>query len=161
MVAQQAARKKSRKEPHMTSDLHSMPSVPDGSVLTVIHQLLDSQRIAVVGLSNDPSKASYRVARYLMQMGKKIIPVNPNYDAVLGLKCYARLEDVPGQIDLVNIFRRPEFCADVVRSAIKKDAKGIWIQLGIKNDEARELAEQAKIPYIEDRCIMVEHQAAL
>jgi hypothetical protein len=145
----------------MQSDAVSMPRVPDGSQLLVIRQLLDSQRIAVVGLSDDQNKPSHRVAAYLKKMGKEIIPVNPNHESVMGLKSYRSLEDVPGEIDLVDIFRRSEYCADVVRSAIKKHVKGIWLQQGIKCDESRQLAQDAGISYIEDRCVMVEHQAAL
>jgi predicted CoA-binding protein len=145
----------------MQSDAVSMPHVPDGSQLLIIRRLLDSQRIAIVGLSDDPSKPSYRVAAYLKKMGKQIVPVNPNHESVLGLKSYPSLEEVPGEIDLVDVFRRPEHCADVTRSVIKKRVKGIWLQLGIKCEEARQLAKDAGINYVEDRCMMVEHHAAL
>ena len=82
-----------------------------------------------------------------------------NYDQVLGRKCYASLADVPGEIDLVNVFRRPQFCADVTREAIAKGAKGVWLQAGIRNEEARKLAADAGVDFVQDRCIMVEHMA--
>ena len=78
-----------------------------------------------------------------MSHGYEVIPVNPNHDEVLGRKCYARLADVPGEIDLVNVFRRPQFCADVTREAIAIGAKGVWLQAGIRNEEAQKLAEEA------------------
>jgi predicted CoA-binding protein len=76
---------------------------------------------------------------------------------VLGLKCYRSLADVPGAIDLVNVFRRPQYCPGVVEEAITKRARGVWIQSGIRSAEARRMAEAAGLDYIEDRCIMVEH----
>jgi predicted CoA-binding protein len=119
--------------------------------------MLKAKRIAVVGLSDDPMRASYGVADYLRAHGYEIVPVNPNHDEVLGLKCYARLADVPGAIDLVNVFRRPQFCAQVTREAIEVGAKGVWLQSGILNETARELASKAKIDFVQNRCIMVEH----
>jgi uncharacterized protein len=123
----------------------------------MIRRMLRAERIAVVGLSDDPSRPSYGVARYLQDVGKQIIPVNPNHATVMGLKCYARLEDVPGPIDLVDVFRRPEYCADVARSAVAVGAKGVWLQSGIRSNESRQLARAADIDYVEDRCLMVEH----
>src|SRR5438270_9663234 len=79
----------------------------------MLRRMLSARRIAVVGLSDDPSRASYDVANYLRNAGKEIVPVNPNHKTVFGLTCYPSLEAVPGQIDLVNVFRRPEYCADV------------------------------------------------
>ena len=99
--------------------------------------MLAGRRIAVVGLSDDPSRASYGVAAYLRSAGKEILPVNPNYATVMGLKCYARLEDVPGEIDVVDVFRRPEHCPDVVRSAVAVGAKGVWLQSGVVSEESR------------------------
>jgi len=122
-----------------------------------IQRMLNARRIAVVGLSDDPSRPSYGVSRYLQSVGKDIIPVNPRYEKVLGSTCYAALEDIPGKIDLVNVFRRPGFCAEVVRSAVALKAGGVWLQSGITNEEARQLAESAGIDFVQDRCIMVEH----
>lgn len=122
-----------------------------------IQRMLNAKRIAVVGLSDDPSRPSYGVARYLQSVGKEIIPVNPRYDQVLGTTCYAALEDVPCKIDLVNVFRRPGYCVEVVRSAVALKAGGVWLQSGITNEEARQIAELAGIDFLQDRCIMVEH----
>ncbi|HMB96402.1 MAG TPA: CoA-binding protein [Tepidisphaeraceae bacterium] len=145
----------------MTPNVQSAASGADGSQLLMIRQLLDSQRIAIVGLSIDSSKASHRVASYLKKMGKNIVPVNPNHESVMGLKCYRSLEEVPGEIDLVDVFRPAEDCTEVIRSAINKSVKGIWLQLGIKCEQGRQLAKEAGINYVEDRCLMVEHQAFL
>jgi predicted CoA-binding protein len=93
----------------------------------------------------------------LLAHGYDVVPVNPNHEEVLHRKCYARLADVPGEIDLVNVFRRPEFCADVTREAIAIGAKGVWLQSGIRNDEAMALAAEAGVDFVQDRCIMVEH----
>lgn len=119
--------------------------------------MLNARRVAIVGLSDDPSRPSFGIASYLLAANKEIIPVNPRHKTVLGLTSYPSLEQVPGAIDLVNVFRRPEHCADVVRSAIAVGAKGVWLQSGITSLEGRELAAKAKIDYVENRCIMVEH----
>jgi predicted CoA-binding protein len=119
--------------------------------------MVDARRIAVVGLSDHPSRPSYDVASYLRAVGKEILPVNPNHKAVMGLTCYPSLAAVPGPIDVVNVFRRPEFCADVTRDAVEVGAKGVWLQSGIKNEEAREIARRAGIDFVQNRCLKVEH----
>lgn len=134
-----------------------LPAGKGDSESDVIRRLLAANRIAVVGLSDDPSRPSFGIASYLLSAGKQVIPVNPNLNRVLGLACYPSLETVPGPIELVNVFRRPEHCADVVRSAIAVKARGVWLQSGIINDEARALAAQAGIDFVQNRCIMVEH----
>jgi predicted CoA-binding protein len=140
----------------MTGESCPLPGGADDK-LEVIRRLVAATRIAIVGLSDNPSRPSYEIASYLLGVGKEIVPVNPNHQMVRGLKCYPSLEDVAGKIELVNVFRRPEFCADVVKSAIRVGAKGIWLQSGIVNRQARELADRAGIDFVEDRCIMVEH----
>ena len=134
-----------------------LPSSPEADESAAVRRMLAGTRIAVVGLSDDPRRASYGVAAYLRSAGKEIIPVNPNHDTVMGLRCYPRLEDVPGEIDVVDVFRRPEYCAEVVRSAVAVGAKGVWLQSGIVSDEAREIARRAAIDYVEDRCLKVDH----
>ena len=119
--------------------------------------MLAGKRVAVVGLSDDPNRPSHDVATYLQSVGKEIIPVNPNHRTVLGLKCYPSLEAVPGTIDVVDVFRRPEFCADVVRSAVAVGARGVWLQTGITNREAERLAAEAGLDFVQDRCLKVEH----
>ena len=136
-----------------------LPLRTPGAESAAVDRMLKAKRVAVVGLSDDPSRPSHGIAGYLASHGYEVIPVNPNHDEVLGQKCYSRLSDVPGEIDLVNVFRRPQFCADVTREAIDKGAKGVWLQAGIRNEEARQLAEAAKVDFVQDRCIMVEHMA--
>ncbi len=114
--------------------------------------------IAVVGLSSNPMRPSHGVAEYMQSAGYRIIPVNPNEKEVLGEKSWARLEEVPEKIELVDIFRRPEEVAAVVESAIRVGAKAVWMQLGIENDEAAEKARRAGLVAIEDACILVEHR---
>ncbi|MFZ5797429.1 MAG: CoA-binding protein [Desulfobulbus sp.] len=120
--------------------------------------LARSRRIAVVGLSPKPARPSNQVAAYLLQAGYEVIPVNPGHEQILGRTCYPDLLSVPGPIDLVDIFRRPEDVLPVVRAAIDKQVKAVWMQQGIINKEAAVLAEQAGITVIMDRCIMVDHQ---
>ena len=141
----------------MPDDACPLPTNPAGREADAARRMLAAKRVAVVGLSDDPSRASYGVASYLQSAGKEIIPVNPNCDRVLGLKCYPSLEDVPGAIDVVDVFRRPEFCADVVRSAVKVGAKGVWLQSGIVSEEARRVAAEAGIDFVQDRCMKVDH----
>jgi hypothetical protein len=120
--------------------------------------LRNSKTIAVVGLSSDPMKASFEVSEYMQRNGYRIIPVNPRETKVLGEKAYASLEEVPGQVDVVNVFRRPEQTPQVVRSAIAIGARAVWLQLGIANEEARAIAAEAGIAYVEDRCLLIEHR---
>jgi predicted CoA-binding protein len=136
-----------------------LPLRTPGTEATAVDRMLKAKRVAIVGLSDDPSRPSHGIAGYLAANGFEIIPVNPNHGQVLGQKCYASLRDVPGAIDLVNVFRRPQFCADVTRDAIAKGAKGVWLQAGIRNEDARRMAEEAGVDFVQDRCIMVEHMA--
>jgi len=117
-----------------------------------------AKTIAVVGLSSDPLKPSYEVSAYMQRQGYRIIPVNPKETEILGEKCYPDLESVPEPVDLVNVFRRPQQSPEVVKSAIAIGAKAVWLQLGIASEEARTLAEQAGLPYVEDRCVLIEHR---
>src|ERR1700687_2431305 len=109
-----------------------------------ISQLLqNSKTIAVVGLSDNPMRPSYGVSEYMQQHGYRIIPVNPQITEALGEKAYARLEDVPGHIDIVDIFRRSEFVSEIVDSAIQLGAGAIWMQEGVVDEEAAARARQA------------------
>src|SRR6266704_1077066 len=114
--------------------------------------------IAVVGLSSNPMRPSHGVTEYMQGAGYRIIPVNPNETEVLGEKSYARLEDVPENIDIVNVFRRAEEVPPVVESAIRIGANVVWMQLGIESEEAAEKARAAGLTVIEDACILVEHR---
>jgi|SRR5665213_981492 len=122
-----------------------------------LERMLAAKRIAIVGLSDDPSRASYRIANYLRAKGKEIVPVNPNCQTVFGVKCYASLDEITLPVDLVDVFRRPEFCPDIVRSAVKIGAKGVWLQSGIISAEAEKIAREAGMDFVQDRCLMVEH----
>jgi len=128
----------------------------DGEPITKI--LRESRTVAVVGLSSNPMRPSFGVTEYMQGMGYRIIPVNPNEREVLGEKSYARLEDVPEKIDIVNVFRRAEEVPPVVESAIRIGAKVVWMQSGIANEEAAEKARAAGLMVIEDACILVEHR---
>jgi hypothetical protein len=114
--------------------------------------------IAVVGLSSNPMRPSFEVTEYMQAVGYRIIPVNPNETEVLGEKSYARLEDVPEKIDIVNVFRRANDVPPVVESAIRVGAKVVWMQQGIENEAAAEKARAAGLIVVEDACILVEHR---
>ena len=127
-----------------------------------IKEILETYKnIAVVGLSSQTWRPSYSVSRYMQTVGYRIIPVNPNETEVLGEKAYASLDDVPGPIEIVDIFRRPEFVPDVVEAAIRRKARVIWMQLGVVNEAAAARARAAGLEVVMDRCILVEHRAEL
>jgi hypothetical protein len=96
--------------------------------------------------------------RYLQRVGYRCIPVNPNAREVLGERCYPSLADVPDQVDLVDVFRRAEYCADVARQAAAAGAPALWLQLGLRSAEAREVAEEARMEYVEDACTAVVYR---
>lgn len=123
--------------------------------------LEQSGTIAVVGLSDDPSKVSHMVTAAMQAKGYKIVPVNPKADTILGEKAYPSLKDVPVPIDIVNVFRRPEHTPDVARDAVAVGAKTLWLQLGIVNEEAAAIASEAGLNVIMDRCIKVEDSILL
>jgi predicted CoA-binding protein len=127
-----------------------------------IKQILQSARnIAVVGLSDDPSKTSHMVSEAMQQKGYRIIPVNPNADTILGEKSYASLKDVPEPIDIVNVFRRPEHTPPIAEEAVAVGAKTLWLQLGIANDETAAIGQAGGLTVIMDRCIKVEDSILL
>jgi len=135
--------------------------VPEGAGAgadPVLDILKKYKTIAVVGLSSDPARPSHGVAEYLQSVGYRIIPVNPNEGEVLGEKSYARLEDVPEKIEIVDIFRRVEEVPSVVDSAIRVGARVVWMQLGIADEKAAEKARAAGLIVVEDACMFVEHK---
>jgi predicted CoA-binding protein len=133
-----------------------------GAVADPIFELLKQYKtIAVVGLSSNPMRPSYGVTEYMQAAGYRIIPVNPNETEVLGEKSYARLEDVPEKIEIVDIFRRMAEVPAVVDSAIRVGAKVVWMQLGIENEAAAEKARAAGLTVVEDACILIEHRKRL
>jgi hypothetical protein len=138
-----------------------MPDVETPDLRTVLD---DAATIAVVGCSGRPTRTSHKIARYLQNRGYRIVPVNPNYDEVLGEMCYPDLTSIPAdvEIDIVNIFRRPEHAAAMVRTAVERDRQTnehpvIWTQLGVSSTEAEELAAEAGLPYVRNRCIKVAY----
>ena len=141
----------------MSGEACPLPTPHGRDETDAVRRMLSAQRIAVVGMSDDPSRASYGVAGYLRSVGKEVIPVNPNHQKVMGMTCYPSLKAVPGQIDLVDVFRRPEYCAGVVEEAVAVGAKGVWLQSGIVSAEAERLAREAGIDFVQNRCLMVDH----
>jgi predicted CoA-binding protein len=127
-----------------------------------IKELLQAaQVIAVVGLSDNPERVSYMVSEAMQLKGYRIIPVNPNADRILGEKSYATLEDIQEPVDIVNIFRRSEHIVPIAEEAVKIKAKAIWLQLGVYNEEAAQLAQDKGITVVMDRCIKVEDSILL
>jgi predicted CoA-binding protein len=115
-----------------------------------------STTVAVVGLSRHPKKAAHAVPAMLAAAGFRIIPVNPHATALLGRRAFARLEDVPEPVDLVVVFRPADEAPSIARQAVAIGAKALWLQTGIRSDEARAIAEDAGLAYVEDRCTGVE-----
>lgn len=125
-----------------------------------IPELLRAARvIAVVGLSGDEMRPSHGVGQYMQRAGYRIIPVNPNETEVLGERAYARLEDVPEKIDIVDIFRRSQHVRGVVDSAIRVGAKAVWMQEGVVDEEAAATARSAGLDVVMDRCILKDHRS--
>jgi len=129
--------------------------------MTIPDLLKSSRVIAVVGLSAKKMRPSYGVAEYMQREGYRIIPVNPNETEVLGERAYARLEDVPEHIDIVDIFRRSEFVLPIVESAIRLGAKAVWMQEDVVDDVAAKKAREAGLFVVMDRCILKEHSRHL
>jgi predicted CoA-binding protein len=127
-------------------------------------QLQAVQTVAIIGCSANKYRTSYHIANYLKENGIRIIPINPNYDEVLGVECYGSLSDIPAdrKVDVVDIFRDSEYTADMVREIIDwSEDSGqkpmIWTQLSVSSKEAKSLAEDAGFDYVENECIMVQH----
>ena len=125
----------------------------------VTELLRHAKTIAVVGLSNDPLRPSHGVSAYMQSQGYGIIPVNPQIESSLGEKAYASLLDVPEKVDIVNIFRRPEFVEEVVDQAIQLKVPAIWMQEGVIHEKAAAKARRAGALVVMDRCIRKDHRA--
>jgi predicted CoA-binding protein len=123
--------------------------------------LTDARNVAVVGLSDKPDRVSYMVAEAMQKKGYRIIPVNPNAEHILGEKSYAALADIPEPVDIVNVFRRSEHTVEVAGEAAQIHAKVFWLQQGIFNEEAAEVAKAGGLEVIMDRCIKVEDSILL
>ncbi len=119
----------------------------------------DAETIAVVGLSDDPEKYSHEVASYLQEQGYRIIPVNPNNEEVFGERAYDTVEQIPEQVDVVDVFLPPEKTPEIAEDAVRAGAKTLWLQEGIENEEARRIAEEGGLTYVEDRCMKRTHES--
>lgn len=133
--------------------------------MTIKQILQNSKTIAVIGCSKDRMRTSHHIAKYIKEQDYRMIPVHPDYEEVLEEKVYGSVKDIPADvtIDIVDIFRNPKFTADMVQEVIERvDQTGekpvIWTQLGVSSEEARKKAEAAGLPYVEEKCLMVEHQ---
>ena len=123
-----------------------------------VRKFYSLKNIAVVGMSKNPEKAAHYVPKYLAEKGYNIIPVNPSADKILDKKCYHGISEVPLPIDIVDIFRPSEEVLPVVKDAVQKHPKVIWLQEGIHNFEAEEFAKNAGIEVVFNRCMLAEHQ---
>jgi predicted CoA-binding protein len=119
--------------------------------------LLRYRRIAMVGVSGNPTRASYRALVHMKSKGYTIYPVNPSYDEILGLKCYKSLLDIDQPVDIVDIFRRPETVRPLVSEAREIGAKVFWMQIGVINEDAAAQAAAAGMEVVMDRCVKIEH----
>ena len=125
-----------------------------------LRSLLETtKRIAVVGCSPKPGRDSHAIAKYLIDAGYEVFPVNPGQDRILDRPCYPTVAAIPGGVDLVDAFRSPEHVPPVVEDAIAAKAPAIWLQLGVGNEEAEERASEAGLTVVSERCILVVHRA--
>jgi len=133
----------------------------DSSSDQQIREILSLNKVAVVGMSKNSSKAAHYVPKYLSDNGYDITPVNPTADKILGKKCYSSISEIEGDVDVIDIFRPSDQVLPFVREAIEKKPKVIWLQEGIHNSEAEALATQAGIKVIFNRCMLAEHRRLL
>jgi predicted CoA-binding protein len=140
-----------------TSDASHVAAVPHQNPPDAIVRdlLISARRLAIVGLSSNPNRPSYGIARKMQAAGYSIVPVNPNESEVLGEKAYPSLDAVPGKVDIVVVFRRPEHTPAIAKDAVKIGARALWLQQGIFNEEAARAA--AGLLVVMDLCIGVEH----
>jgi predicted CoA-binding protein len=130
---------------------------PANDQATLRRILKTCRTVAVVGLSAEWHRPSFFVAKYLQQHGYRVIPVNPRYESILGERCYARLEDIPERVEMVDVFRRPADVVPIARSAVALGAKCLWQQLGVANLEADAVARAAGLDSVMNRCVKIEH----
>jgi uncharacterized protein len=124
---------------------------------TLRRVLRESRTLAIVGLSADWFRPSYFAAKYMQEHGYRIIPVNPKYDEILGEKCYPSLGAIPEAVDIVDVFRKPADATAIAREAVAIGAKTLWLQIGVINEEARQIAEDAGLTVVMDRCVKIEY----
>jgi uncharacterized protein len=127
--------------------------------IDVIERLVrESRTVAVVGCSPDPGRPSFGVARYLVNSGLRILPVNPNISAWQGLEAYPSMADLPEPPDIVDVFRRPEFVPQIAEQAVAIGAGALWLQLGVISEAGAEIAAAGGLDVVMDRCLAVEHR---
>jgi uncharacterized protein len=132
-------------------------TLPDATAAERLDIIRNARIVALVGVSANPIRSSNFVASYLVRTAMRTYPVNPAYDEVLGVKCYSSLAELPETPDVVDIFRRPEAIPGVVEEAIEIGAKVVWLQLGLRHDEAAQRAADAGLQVVQDRCLKIEH----
>jgi len=123
--------------------------------------LVSSRSLAIVGISANWYRPSYFAAKYMQDHGYRIFPVNPNYTEVLGERCYPDVESIPEPVDIVDCFRKPGEIVPLARSAVAKGAKVLWMQLGIRNDDAAAIPLAGGLDVVADRCVKIEHARIL
>ncbi|MGV7226216.1 MAG: CoA-binding protein [Nitrosopumilus sp.] len=123
-----------------------------------LREILSLKKVAVVGMSKNPSKAAHYVPKYLSDNGYDITPVNPTADEILGKKCFSSISEIDEYVEIIDVFRPSDQVLPVIQEAIKKKPKVIWLQEGIHNSEAEDLAKKAGIKIIFNRCMLAEHQ---
>ncbi len=119
----------------------------------------EAETIAVVGLSDNPEKYSHEVGTYLREQGYRIIPVNPTKEEVFGEHAYDTVDQIPEQVDVVDVFLPPEKTPETAKDAVRAGAKVLWLQEGIQSEEARQIAEEGGLTYVEDRCMKQMHES--
>jgi len=119
--------------------------------------LRESRTLAIVGLSADWYRPSYFAAKYMKEHGFRVIPVNPKYTQILGEKCYPDLQSIPESVDLVDVFRKPADCVPVAHGAVAIGAKVLWLQIGVINDGAKQIAEEAGLTVVMNHCVKIEY----
>ncbi|MGH9404337.1 MAG: CoA-binding protein [Terriglobia bacterium] len=142
---------------HGTIGYASHPGMPPAAGDPIRELLQRYKTLAVVGISPKPARPSYGVAAYMRAHGYRVISVNPNAESVFGERCYGSLAEIPGPVEVVVIFRRPEFVPEVIEDAIRKGAKAVWMQEGITHEAAARRGREAGLAVVEDRCILKEH----
>lgn len=126
-------------------------------IQTLRHILGETRSLAVVGLSADWFRPSNFAAKYMQAHGYRVIPVNPRYEEILGEKCYPDLASIPEKVDMVDVFRRPEQCPDIARQAVAIGARFLWLQIGVVSEAARQIAADAGLEVVMDRCVKIEY----
>jgi len=130
----------------------------DSSTDDEIRDILSLKKVAVIGMSKNSNKAAHYVPKYLSENGYDVIPINPTTDTILGKKCYESISNVPSDVDIIDLFRPSDQVLSVIQEAIKKKPKVIWLQEGIHNPEAEELAKKEGIKVVFNRCMLAEHR---